>query len=67
MNRYTLWTLDPITGEMDRKIADDIEDFETAEQTAQVNANDRDRAILILDDWRDGDHVIVWPDWRQHD
>lgn len=44
---YQLWTLTP-SGEMDRPIARDLDDYEDAAGQAQEQANDRDVAILLM-------------------
>lgn len=56
---YELWTLDPMTGKQDRKIAHNIDLYQTAEERAEAEARDRERTILIL---RDNDFVnIIYP------
>jgi len=48
-----------MTGKQDRKIAHNIDLYQTAEERAEAEARDRERSVLIL---RDNDFVnIIYP------
>ena len=61
---YDIWTLDE-TWQMDRLVKRDIPDFYDADEMAQDIANDRDVAVVIIDD--NGGSREVWPESQKPD